>query len=236
MKTSKRKFICYLLLPRFGAILGSSIYFWGGVFYAMAITRHFSFYDLALAWFCGEFLINQAKYWLNDYKDLASDRFHPRKKERVSASGNIPKKWLPALFASRTAAGLALLCWFLPEVLPFALLLPLVQIFYESVKRIPLLNASVAASGSLVRFAAGFCAVAGGWPALLPCACSCTPSEWPFISQLTLRRGAILCSAGLSQEKNMPCFTPGVPTWKSLAWPVFWVCSGTRSPNPPRPG
>lgn len=168
-KTSKRKLICYLLLPRFGAILGGSVYFWGGVFYALAITRHFSFSDLALAWFGGEFLINQAKYWLNDYKDLASDRLHPRKKERASAGGIIPARWLPVLFAGRTTAGLALLCWFLPEVLPFALLLPLVQIFYESVKRIPLLNAGVAASGALIRFAAGFCAGAGGWPALLPC-------------------------------------------------------------------
>jgi len=169
LKTSKRKIIFYLLLPRPGAILGGSLYFWGGVFYALTITRHFSFNDLALAWFCGEFLINQAKYWLNDYQDIASDRLHPRKKERASASGGIPEKWLPALFAGRTAAGLALLCWFLPGVLPFALLLPLVQIFYESVKRIPLLNAGVAASGSLVRFAAGFCAGAGVWPALLPC-------------------------------------------------------------------
>ena len=169
MTASKLKIIFYLLLPRPGAILGGSLYFWGGVFYALAITRHFSFYELALAWFCGEFLINQAKYWLNDYKDLASDRLHPRKKERASASGSIPKNWLPTLFVGRTAAGLALLCWFLPAVLPFALLLPLIQVLYESVKRIPLLNAGVAASGSLVRFAAGFCAGAGGWPALLPC-------------------------------------------------------------------
>ena len=169
MTSSKRKFIFYLLLPRPGAILGGSLYFWGGVFYALAITHHFSFYDLALAWFCGEFLINQAKYWLNDYKDLTSDRLHPRKKERASASGIIPARWLPVLFAGRTAAGLTLLCWFLPRVLPFALLLPLVQLFYESVKRTPLLNACVAASGALVRFAAGFCAGAGVWPALLPC-------------------------------------------------------------------
>jgi len=169
LKTNKRKFICYLLLPRFGAILGGSIYFWGGVFYALAITRHFSFYDLALAWFCGEFLINQAKYWLNDYKDLVSDRFHPRKKERASAGGIISARWLPVLFACRTAAGLVLLFLFLPKVLPFALLLPLVQFLYENVKRIPLLNAGIAASGALVRFAIGFCAGAGGWPALLPC-------------------------------------------------------------------
>lgn len=169
MKVSKLKFICYLLLPRPGAILGGSLYFWGGVFFAMAITRHVSFSDLAVAWFGGEFLINQAKYLLNDYRDIASDRLHPRKKERAPASGSIPGKWLPALFAGRTAAGLALLCWFLPAVLPFALLLPLIQVLYESVKRIPLANAGVAASGALVRFAAGFCASAGGWPALLPC-------------------------------------------------------------------
>lgn len=169
MKASKLKSICYLLLPRPGAILGGSLYFWGGVFYALAITHHFSFSDLALAWFGGEFLINQAKYWLNDYQDIASDRLHPRKKERASASGSILQKWLLILFAGRTAAGLALLYWFLPGMLFFALLLPLVQIFYESVKRIPLLNAGVAASGALVRFAAGFCAGTGGWPALLPC-------------------------------------------------------------------
>lgn len=169
MKMNGRKFIFYLLLPRPGAILGGSIYYWGGFFYALSITPHFSFSDLALAWFCTEFLINQAKYWLNDYRDITSDRLHPRKKERVSASGNIPKKWLLTLFAGRTAAGLTLLFWFLPGVLPFAILLPLVQILYESIKRIPLLNAGVAAFGALVRFAAGFCTGLRGWPALLPC-------------------------------------------------------------------
>jgi len=169
LTSSKLKVIFYLLLPRPGAILGGSIYFWAGVVYALVAGHHLPFRDLALTWFCVEFLINQAKYWLNDYKDIASDRLHPRKKERASASGSIPEMWLPVMFAGRSATGLALLFWFLPGVLPFAMLLPLVQVLYESVKRTPLLNAGVAASGSLVRFAAGFFAGAGVWPALLPC-------------------------------------------------------------------
>ncbi|MGQ9513321.1 UbiA family prenyltransferase, partial [Thermodesulfitimonas sp.] len=164
-----KKLALYLLLPRPGAITGGAIYFWGGVAYGVALNRHFSIADIAVVWLGIEFLINQAKYWLNDYKDVASDRLHPRKKERASAGGYLPVKWLPVLCALRMVAGTAFLLWCRPQVLPFALLLPAIQLLYDSVKRIPLLNAGVAATGSLVRFAAGYAAVTGAWPLFFPC-------------------------------------------------------------------
>jgi len=63
----------------------------------------------------------------------------------------------------------AFLFWCWPQALPFALLLVVIQLSYDSLKRIPLLNAGVAACGSVVRFAAGYTAVAGAWPLLFPC-------------------------------------------------------------------
>ncbi|MEW6448438.1 MAG: UbiA family prenyltransferase [Bacillota bacterium] len=170
MVTGKfKKVALYLLLPRPGAIIGGSVYFWGGVAYAVVLNRCFSIADIAVAWFCIEYLINQAKYWLNDYKDVASDRLHPRKRERASAGGYLPVKWLPVLCALRMVAGTAFLLWCRPQALPFALLLPVIQLLYDSVKRIPLLNAGMAACGSLVRFAAGYAAVGGVWPLFFPC-------------------------------------------------------------------
>jgi len=164
-----KKTALYLLLPRPGAIVGGSIYFWGGVIYAVAINQHISITNVATAWFCIEFLINQAKYWFNDYKDIKSDQLHPRKKDRAPASGCLPAKWLPFIFAGRTAVGLVLLFWLWPQALPFALLLPAIQLLYDSVKRTPILNAGVAACGSVVRFAAGFAALAGIWPTIFSC-------------------------------------------------------------------
>ena len=164
-----KKLALYLLLPRPGAITGGAIYFWGGVAYGVALDRHFSIADIAVAWLGIEFLINQAKYWLNDYKDVASDRLHLRKSERASAAGYFPVKWLPLLAAVRLIAGVVFLLWCWPQVLPLALLLPVIQLLYDSVKRAPLLNAGVAATGSLVRFAAGYAAVTGVWPLFFPC-------------------------------------------------------------------
>lgn len=164
-----KRLALYLLLPRPGAITGGGIYFWGGVAYGVALSHHFSVSDIAVAWLGTEFLVNQAKYWLNDYKDAASDQFHSRKSERASAGGYFPVKWLPVLVALRTITGIIFLLWCRPQVLPFALLLPAIQLLYDAVKRLPLLNAGVAASGSVVRFASGFAAMTGVWPLFFPC-------------------------------------------------------------------
>lgn len=164
-----KKVALYLLLPRPGAIAGGSVYFWGGVGCAATIQHCAPVLDVAAGWFGIEFLINQAKYWLNDYKDALSDRFHPRKKERVPANGYFPREWLPFLFALRVLAGLAFLFWFWPQAVPFALLLPAIQFLYDRVKRVPLLNGGVAAWGSVVRFACGYAAMAGVGPPAFSC-------------------------------------------------------------------
>lgn len=159
----------YFLLPRPGAITGGAIYFWGGIAYGVALSHHFSAAAIAVAWLGTEFLVNQAKYWLNDYKDAASDRFHPRKRERAAARGDLPVRLLPALAALRMITGTIFLLWYQPKMLPLALLLPAIQLLYDTVKRLPLLNAGVAASGSVVRFAAGYAAITGVWPLFFPC-------------------------------------------------------------------
>ncbi|MGO0122085.1 hypothetical protein [Desulfothermobacter acidiphilus] len=125
--------------------------------------------DIAVVWFGLEFMVNQAKYWLNDYRDAATDRLHPRKRERVSAAAYFPVRWLPFLFALRLFTGILFLSLYQPRALIFALLLPLIQLLYDSIKRIPVINAGVAACGSVVRFAAGYVAVAGIWPLPFPC-------------------------------------------------------------------
>ncbi|OIQ60635.1 phosphoribose diphosphate:decaprenyl-phosphate phosphoribosyltransferase [Moorella thermoacetica] len=164
-----KRLALYLLLPRPGAITGGAIYFWGGIAYGVALSHHFSVVDIAVTWLGTEFLVNQAKYWLNDYKDAASDRLHPRKSERAAAGGDLPVKWLPILAALRIITGIIFLLWYQPKMLPMALLLPAIQLWYDTVKRLPLVNAGVAASGSVVRFAAGLCAITGVWPLFFPC-------------------------------------------------------------------
>ncbi|ACX52191.1 UbiA prenyltransferase [Ammonifex degensii KC4] len=149
--------------------MGGSIYFWGGVVYAIVLSQKLPIADIIVAWFCLELMVNQAKYWLNDYRDVATDRLHPRKKERVSAAEYFPVRWLPIFSTARMLIGAGLLFGYQPRALIFALLLPTIQLLYDSVKRIPLINAGVAACGSMVRFAAGYAAVAGGWPLLFPC-------------------------------------------------------------------
>jgi len=215
-----KKVALYLLLPRPGAITGGSVYFWGGVAYAATLHHGASMVEVAVGWFCTEFLINQAKYWLNDYKDTSSDRFHPRKKERAPAGGYFPAAWLPFLFALRVATGLALLLWFWPRALPLALLLPAIQLLYDRVKRVPLLNAGVAAWGSVVRFACGFAAAAGAGPLAFPCLLVYCQRVAIYIAAYSAE-GRYLLRHGTTPGKEYTLFYARHPYLEKLAMASF---------------
>ncbi|MBE3588834.1 MAG: hypothetical protein IMW93_09875, partial [Thermoanaerobacteraceae bacterium] len=107
------------------------------------------------------------------------------------------------------------------------------------VKRIPLLNAGVAASGSLVRFAAGFCAGAGVWPALLPCLMVCTQRMTIYTAAYAVEGRYLLRRRGVRGKEytyfyarhpylekiSLACFlgllgyafAQSVPAWTALA-------------------
>lgn len=215
-----KRVVLYLLLPRPGAITGGSIYFWGGVAYAATLHHGASIVEVAAGWFCTEFLINQAKYWLNDYRDASSDRFHPRKKERAPASGHFPVEWLPFLFALRAAAGLAFLFWFWPQAVPFALLLPAIQLLYDAAKRVPLLNGGVAAWGSVVRFACGYATVAGGGPPVFSCALVYSQRLAIYIAAYSAE-GRYLLNHGITPGKEYTLFYARHPYLEKVAMASF---------------
>ncbi|MBE3573768.1 MAG: UbiA family prenyltransferase [Moorella humiferrea] len=210
----------YILLPRPGAITGGGIYFWGGIAYGIALSHHFAVLDIAVAWLGAEFLVNQAKYWLNDYKDAASDRLHPRKKERAAAGGYLPVKWLPTLAALRMITGIIVLFWYQPKLLPLALLLPAIQLWYDTVKRLPLLNAGVAAGGSVVRFAAGLCAVTGVWPMFFLCLLVYCQRLAIYVASYSAE-GRYLLRYGKTPGKEYTLFYAQHPYLEKLAMALF---------------
>ena len=115
---------------------------------------------LAFVAFC---LVSAAVYLVNDVRDVAEDRLHPRKRFRPIAAGELKPQTALLLAALSGLAGLAL---------GFAVTVPLgitllvylaVQLLYSAfLKHMPVVDLAVVASGFLLRAIAG--GVATGIP------------------------------------------------------------------------
>jgi decaprenyl-phosphate phosphoribosyltransferase len=115
---------------------------------------------LAFVAFC---LVSAAVYLVNDVRDVAEDRLHPRKRFRPIAAGELKPTTAWVLAALTGVAGLAL---------GFAVTIPLgitlvvylaVQLLYTAfLKHLPVVDLAVVASGFLLRAIAG--GVATGIP------------------------------------------------------------------------
>lgn len=119
---------------------------------------------LALLWqdwplavtFSGFCFLSGAVYSINDYCDLEADRAHPLKKERPLAAGNIQPKQALLIAAVFSIAGLAL--GFTAGIftgLVFLVYFTLNVAYSLFLKRIPLLDVLLVASGFILRILAG---------------------------------------------------------------------------------
>ena len=163
--------IIYLAIPRAGALLFGSLYFWGGVAFALFHRRGAGLLSLLLAFIMVELLVNQSKYLFNDIRDANNDWTHPRKSSRAVAADVVSAKTAYLFGVVRALLGLGLSAAFTPALLPMTCFLLLTQFAYDRMaKPVPLLNAAVLALGCVWRFAAGYAAVAESWPVAGACA------------------------------------------------------------------
>ena len=108
-------------------------------------------------------LVSAAIYLLNDVRDVAEDRLHPRKRFRPVAAGELTPGSALGLAAGTGIAGLALAYW---VTLPLGITLTVyvgLQILYSLfLKHLPVVDLAMVASGFLLR------AIAGGVAANIP--------------------------------------------------------------------
>jgi 4-hydroxybenzoate polyprenyltransferase len=107
----------------------------------------------ATAAFC---LVSSAVYAMNDCFDRQRDREHPDKRARPIASGAIPVRSAAIFGALLAAAGLALGAWAGPLVAVLLAAYALLNLGYSlGLKRIPVVDVGIIASGFMFRILAG---------------------------------------------------------------------------------
>ena len=108
--------------------------------------------------FVGFCLIASSIYIINDWNDIATDRFHPEKRNRPLASGAINKKEALLMILSLVAVGVSVYIFVLGNYIALALLVSyfILNIFYSlSLKHIPVIDISIVAIGFVIRIFIG---------------------------------------------------------------------------------
>ncbi|MVA76454.1 decaprenyl-phosphate phosphoribosyltransferase [Auraticoccus sp. F435] len=108
---------------------------------------------LAFVAFC---LISACVYLVNDIRDVAEDRLHPKKRYRPIAAGElrVPAAWLLAGVCA--ALGFAIAFWTaVPLGVTVALYLVLQVLYSLFLKHLPIIDLAMVASGFLLRAVAG---------------------------------------------------------------------------------
>ena len=108
--------------------------------------------------FVGFCLIASSVYIINDWNDIATDRFHPEKRNRPLASGAINKKEALLMILSLVAVGVSVYIFVLGNYIALALLVSyfILNIFYSlRLKHIPVIDISIVAIGFVIRIFIG---------------------------------------------------------------------------------
>lgn len=108
--------------------------------------------------FVGFCLIASSIYIINDWNDIATDRFHPEKRNRPLASGAINKKEALLMILSLVAVGVSVYIFVLGNYIALALLVSyfILNIFYSlRLKHIPVIDISIVAIGFVIRIFIG---------------------------------------------------------------------------------
>jgi decaprenyl-phosphate phosphoribosyltransferase len=126
---------------------------------------------LAFAAFC---CLSSAAYIVNDWRDRDSDALHPEKKHRPLASGTVGVGFALALAAALATAGVGLAAAN-PILLSLLLVYAGLNLAYSwRLKRVPVVDVAIIASGFMLRLLAGTVAV--GVP----------PSRWLLLTGIFL--------------------------------------------------
>ncbi len=111
---------------------------------------------LAFAAFC---CFSSAVYIVNDWHDRASDALHPEKKHRPLASGEVAPS-LAAVLAVLLIAGGLLLAWGNKVLTLMLVIYAVINLAYSwRLKRVPVVDVTIVASGFMLRLMAGTIAV-----------------------------------------------------------------------------
>lgn len=108
--------------------------------------------------FVGFCLIASSIYIINDWNDIATDRFHPEKRNRPLASGAINKKEASLMILSLVAVGVSVYIFVLGNYIALVLLVSyfILNIFYSlRLKHIPVIDISIVAIGFVIRIFIG---------------------------------------------------------------------------------
>ena len=124
--------------------------------------------------FLGFCCVSSAIYLFNDINDRELDRFHPRKRKRPIASGELSVR-LAATVATILASTGLLFVAFQPRVLVFLLAYGLINVFYSLwLKHIVIVDIFCIAAGFVLRVFAGGAAI------------GVSPSSWLILATLLL--------------------------------------------------
>lgn len=106
--------------------------------------------------FVGYCLTASGLYFWNDLRDREADRLHPRKRDRPIAAGLIPVPTAAVLSACLVVSGIGTAVAVRPQAALVVAVYALLTIGYSSgLKRIPLLELVIVASGFVLRAVAG---------------------------------------------------------------------------------
>lgn len=125
----------------------------------------------AFAAFCG---VSSMVYILNDWHDRASDALHPRKRHRPLASGRVTPAAALALAGALLAAGLWLAAGNGTLLVLLGLYVALNMAYSWRLKKVPVVDVSIIASGFMLRLLAGTLAV------------GIAPSRWLLLTGIFL--------------------------------------------------
>lgn len=120
-----------------------------------------------LAAFAMMCLVSSAVYIVNDIRDAAADREHPKKRSRPVASGKVPPTAAMAIAVVLLLSGSAIALWLGPALLGLVAVYMLLQVAYNlGLRSTPVADVFIIATGFVLRAVVGAAAIdvtVSGW-------------------------------------------------------------------------